>query len=137
MLEDGLVSSNFLRERLPTIRDFYLFLRDAENIYLPTWGANFRRPRWASEKYLEGILTEKYFFLRKDEVRKPVPRLVAEKTRVELVSYLEKEVDKPLGFTTARCVPKKYVTKLLYSVNPEHELFKRVFEKRGRKIPQG
>ena len=130
-----MVDSDFLRERLPSLWDIYWFLRDVEKICLPPWKSKTRRHRWISHTYFEGLLTEKYFCLKRSQVKTPVPKIRWISKR-KLIEFLEKEVDKPLGFTFTREPPTRWIIKMLYSVNPQHKIFKPQVEKYHRRIPQ-
>jgi len=130
-----MVSAEFLRARLPTAWDLYCFLRDVENIYLPPWKSKNTRPTWAQGVYFEGILTGKYFFIRRNQVKGAVPK-IKKQSQADLIRFLEDEADKPLGFKPGRDPPGKWMVKLLYSLNPDHKIFKPVVEKLDKEIPR-
>jgi len=69
-------------------------------------------------------------------VKGHVPRIEWISKR-KLIGYLEKEADKPLGLNFMKEPPIKWITKLLYSLNPEHKIFKAKTERFDRQIPSG
>lgn len=134
-IEDERIPLEEIRSRLPTVWDQYKFITEAEKIYLPRWENISHKPKWASEKYLVGVMLKKYFGLKRELIRKPVS-VVKRQTKGELVKILEGLVKKPLGFDMDRKPPKKWLVKIIYSLNPNHEIFQPATEKIMKLIPK-
>jgi len=129
------VSLQFLRQRLPTLWDLYQFLVHSEDIYLPPWREQTKRPIWVTENYLEGVLQKKYYQIKRSQVRKAIP-ITKRIKKHELLQYLQQEVDKPLGFKEEREPDARWLTKALYNVNPAHEVFEQEDDSLRRLIPK-
>ena len=82
-----------------------------------------------------GVLLKKNFSLKIEEIKKPVE--VTEKLTIgELRKILEGLIDKPLGFEVDRPPPTKWLIKVIYSLNPNHEIFQPIKEDITKTIPK-
>ena len=124
-----------IRKRLPTIWDQYRFVVDKQKIYLPKWKTRDKKPKWATEKYLVNVMLKKNFGLDLKNLKKPEEPL-AGLTKGEMINILEQLVNKPLGFEEERNPPKKWLITVIYSLKPDHEMFKPVTEEITKTIPR-
>ena len=125
-----------IRMRLPTVWDQYRFLVDNQKLYLPKWEKVSKKPKWATEKYLVDVMLGKNFSLKIEQIKK-APPVTRQMTKGELLELLERLANKPLGFEFDRGPPKKWVKKMIYSLNPDHEIFKPTIEEVIKTIPIG
>ncbi len=125
MIDEKQIDLKILRERLPTVHHQYKFATENLGIYLPKWEIISKRPKWLTEDYLFGVMTEKYFSIPKAQIRKP-KKVYKNLTKAELSAILEKLAKKNLGFRIDYEPEKKWFHKLIYSLDPTHELFRPV-----------
>ncbi len=135
MLLEEKIEDKILREKLPTVFDQYRFVVKELGYYLPKWEAKSDRPKWATEKYLVGIIQGAVFGIKKEKVKKPVD-YKNRYTKGEMLQVLDSLADRPLGFTTGNEPPVKWLIKVIYSLNPNHEMFQTIEEKTKRTIPE-
>jgi len=135
MIDEERLSIQMLRQRLPTTWSLYSFLVENQKIFLPPWKNRRKRPKWATAKYLEGILADKFFLIKRDQVRKP-GKGGESVSKGELVDFLGALVDKELGFEKEREPSVKWLRKVLYSINPQHKIFQTATMKMERTIPK-
>jgi len=128
------VPYNEIRSRLPTVSDQYRFLVDKKKIYLPKWNKKDEKPKWATEKYLVSVMLNKTLSLKKEEVKKP-PEVTKKLTKGEILKILEGLVNQPLGFETDREPTNKWLITIIYSIKPDHEIFKPIVEEATKTIP--
>lgn len=114
-----------IRKRLPSVWAIYRFIVDKQKVYLPEWKYKFKKPKWATEKYLKDVMLKNNFALDKNKKKDP-EELEIKLTRGELISILEQITNKPLGFETGREPPKEWLVTVIYSLNPDHQMFKPV-----------
>lgn len=136
MIAEERVISKLLRERLPTIYDQYKFVTETQNKDLPYWKNSVKRPKWVTEEYLRGVMEDKYFSLTKDQTREPV-KVTKEATKGELREYIERLSGKNLGFGIGQEPKKKWLLKILYSIQPNHEVFRPTEDEVKTTIPAG
>ncbi len=125
MVDEKQVDLLMLRERLPTIYHQYQFITENLGLYLPPWKVISKRPKWATENYLFGVMTEKYFSIPRAQLKKP-KKVYKKLTKAELSTILEKLCGKDLGFKIDYEPEKKWYHNLIYSLDPNHELFRPV-----------
>jgi len=89
---------------------------------MPKWKGRKRRPKWVSEKYLTGVLTELYDSIKQSEIKNPVG-LVKSALKAEIIRYLQGSVNRDLGFQKGNEPGTRWLVKVLYSANPNHEIF--------------
>jgi len=60
MIPEEKTSNVILRQKLPMIWYTYDFTTRNLEYYLPPWKTRVFKPKWAPQRYFEGILTGKY-----------------------------------------------------------------------------
>jgi len=65
------VGNFILRQKLPIVWHMYDFATVGLEYYLPPWKAKVFKPKWATQKYFEGVLTGKSSAIKKGKVKKP------------------------------------------------------------------
>ncbi len=135
MLIEDKISNLALRQRLPTIWDQYRFLWDNKKVYLPKWRIKRNRPKCITEKYLLGVLLRQNFAINQDQVKKPL-EVTKSCTKIQLINILEELASKPLGFEIDKEPENKWLITMIYSLNPNHEIFKTVEETAARVFPK-
>ena len=88
-------------------------------------------------EYLMGVLTEKFFSIRRIDVKLGFPQKKATKLDL-LISINEVIKPKVLGFKLTQLPERSWLESVLYSVKPDHHLFKRppmLIEEREFNIP--
>ena len=123
-----------IRMRLPTVWDQYRFLVDIKNIYLPKWDKINKKPKWATEKYLVGVMLNRIFSLKIEQIKKPPP-VTKKKKKGQMLQILEQFANKPLGFEVEREPQKKWLIKMIYSLDQNNEIFRPAIQEIKKTIP--
>ncbi len=135
MLLEEKIDYNVLREKLPTVFDQYRFVVNKLGYYLPTWKTKTKRPKWATEKYLVGIMEGRIFGIKKNSIKKP-GEFQNRYTKGEMLQVLEDLAGKELGFETGNEPPVNWLKKVIYSLNPNHKMFQTMEDSIKRTIPE-
>ena len=91
--------------------------------------------KWAFEKYLVGVITRENFGLKIEDLKKPAA-MFKRQTKGELYTILQGLTSKPLGFELETAPPVKWFIKVIYSLKPDHEMFKPVTDSIKKTIPK-
>ena len=124
-----------LRQRIPTLLDLYKFVTENRRFYLPKWKKGKEKQKCINENYLMGILNEQTFTISKDKIKKPV-EVTRSCTKLELLKILEELADKPLNFECGFEPDKKWLLKVIFSLNPNHRIFRPVEKIVTRTLPK-
>lgn len=135
MVPETSVLKEELRQRLPTVYHMYKFVRDKLKIELPRWEKVTKRPKWATEQYLLGIIQGRYFALEKSSVKEPVT-VKKDKTKGELREILENLAGKELGIGLDYEPKKEWLIKMIYSLDQNNEIFKSAEDETRATIPE-
>lgn len=127
MVDEVRIPNLELRRRFPTVQILYNFLVQDKNLYLPKWKDPKNRPKFITEEYLFKVLEGKYFSIKRDKIKKPV-EVTKKCTKGELLKILQMLSEKPLGFEFDKEPNVGWLLKVIYSLNPDHEIFKPVEE---------
>lgn len=107
-----------LNSLLGSLDDFYNRL-SIRGFYLPD-----RDKKCVTTEYLMGVLTGKFFSIKRDDIRKGFPTKKASK--IDLLQYITDAV-KPtqLGLKITHLPNREWMETVLYSVKKDHPLFKK------------
>ena len=128
MAEEESIELSLLRQKLPTTWAQYRFITVDLKIDLPKWEKMNKRPKWATEKYLLGVIFGKYFSIKKESVKEPEIDL-KDCSKGQLIKILETLAQKELGFEKGREPKKEWLKKIIYSLDPNNEIFRRSEDK--------
>jgi hypothetical protein len=120
---------NFL---VPGVKALYDILVDQKHYFLPEFG----RPA-TSQEYLYGIITGRIFAIKQDKI-KPC-RVIKKCTALDLFDIMKNLIrDLPLGFDETNMPDKEWMEKVIFSLSPDHAIFKESKEEViYREIPKG
>lgn len=105
-----------LNQRLGSLLDFYTRLSH-EGYYLPDFKAGT-----ITADYLFGVLTNKFFSMKRSDIRTGYP--LKKYTKIDLYDYLTTEVKKDLGFSITQMPNRVWMETILFSIKPDHKIFK-------------
>src|SRR5690242_5023322 len=111
-----------LREKFPTAESLYSHLEIAKGFYLPVYEDAQNRDQAITIDYLFDVLNGSAFAIQREAIKKP-PRLQKSCLKIELKEKIEKLSSKPCLFPEGRLPAKEWLVEVLYSLNPQDELF--------------
>lgn len=107
-----------LNSLLGSLDDFYNRL-SMRGFYLPE-----RDKKCVTTEYLMGVLTGKFYSIKRDEIRIGYPTKKASK--LDLVQYIAEAIKpKELGLKITHLPDRKWMETVLYSVKRDHPIFKK------------
>lgn len=133
--EDVKLPVSFLRQKFPTVWEFYRYLVDIRMLYLPQWTIKSKKPKCITEKYLYNILISKNFSVKSSLISVP-PVVTKQYPKSGLINWLSKLTELPLGFEYDNYPKKEWIITVIYSLKKDHEIFQKVTDSVKRSIPQ-
>lgn len=113
-------------------KDLKEHVEKAQQIVLPPISRNMR----FSKKWLIKAANNEVFIISQDKFRHYEPVLMKTVTKQELNNYIIQESGKPTGFAENALPDKNYLIDCLYSIKPDHELFRTIDETLALLIPE-
>ena len=105
-----------LNKMLGNVQNFYYSLLN-EGWFLPLFDRNC-----ITFDYLWNVFLGKYFRIKRNEIKQGI--LFKNITKTQLLQALNSKIDN-LGFDTQKIPEKQWMINVLFTVNPNHEIFEK------------
>lgn len=136
MIPEEQISVEVLRQKFPDVRTLYEYMVERRGLYLPSWPKSGERPKCLTQRYLFDVMIGKAYSITKDKIKTP-----SETRRIMTKGENYKRIGKAsrttkLLFEEDREPKIDWLVTVIYSLKPDHEMFKSAFQDVRRTVPK-